>query len=170
MSIEPIPPAMLSAFAAHLIFAVTSVWLVVIDLKEHRLPNRIVAWASCVILVLLITSSGNAAAAQISEPWAGLIRAIIAGAAYVFVFFLLWFFAPNSLGAGDVKLAPLIGLMAGWSGVWVAALWVPLMIGVIGSVAGVVHRLRGRNHFAFGPVLLGACWLGILLAGVGWIW
>lgn len=166
---ETVTPALLSLVAAYLVFAVVSVWLVVIDLKEHRLPNRIVAFGAGAIFVLLITSSVFAAASQNSQSTGMLLTAVVAGVLYGIVFLILWYFAPTSMGAGDVKLAPLIGLMAGWSGLWVAVLWVPLLIGVIGGVAGLVSRARHRKFFAFGPVMIAACWLGILLAGVGWI-
>ena len=166
---EPVTPALLWALAAHLVFAATSIWLVVVDLREHRLPNRIVAWSTGGILALFIASSAINAASEAAQPWNKLLVSVLSGVGYGLVFFLLWFFAPRALGAGDVKLAPLIGLMAGWSGLWVAALWVPLFIGVIGGIAGLVGRTKRQEFFAFGPVLIGACWLAALLAGVGWI-
>lgn len=166
---EPVTPALLWALAAHVVFAATSIWLVVVDLREHRLPNRIVAWGTGGVLVLFVASSAIAAVSGATQPWNELLVSVLSGVGYGLVFLLLWFFAPQALGAGDVKLAPLIGLIAGWSGLWVAVCWVPLFIGVTGGIVGLVSRARQREFFAFGPVLIGACWLGVLLARVGLI-
>lgn len=168
--IGSVSPALLCALAAYLVFVATSVPLVIVDLREHRLPNRLVFWGTGLVLALLVLSSAFGAAEPFDDrPWGKLHTAVIACALYGLFFFLLWFFAPQAVGAGDVKLAPLIGLVAGWSGLWVAALWVPLLIGVLGGIAGLVTRAKRRDVFAFGPVLIGACWLGVLFAGVGWI-
>ncbi len=97
---EPVTPALLWALAAHLVFAATSIWLVVVDLREHRLPNRIVAWSTGGILALFIASSAINAASEAAQPWNKLLVSVLSGVGYGLVFFLLWFFAPRALGAG----------------------------------------------------------------------
>lgn len=167
--LEAVTPASLCALAAHLVFAAVSVRLVVVDLREHRLPNRTVAGGTLSVAALLLAAALAANASPESGGlWRSLGSAAIAGLAYGLGFFVLWWVSPTAVGAGDVKLAPLVGLVAGWSGPWVAALWVPLGIGVIGCIAGLISRARQRGSFAFGPVMIAACWVGVLLAGVGW--
>lgn len=161
-------PALLCVLAAHLVFAAASVWLVIVDLREHRLPNRVVLGGTVAVFALLVFGAFLAGASPEAEAlWGNLRTGVIAALVYALAFFVMWWVAQNSVGAGDVKLAPLIGLIAGWSGVWTAALWVPLGIGVIGCIAALISRARRRHAFAFGPVMLAACWVGVLLTGVG---
>jgi leader peptidase (prepilin peptidase)/N-methyltransferase len=149
--------------AAHLAFAVATVHLVSVDLREQRLPNRPVAWTSGAVFALLLLAAG------LGDEWSRIGPAAGAAVGYGVVFLLLWLVAPHALGAGDVKLAPVIGLTAGWAGVWVAALWVPLLLAVLAGGAAIAARARGRTRLAFGPVMLAACWLALIFAGVGWV-
>lgn len=143
---------------AFAVFGVVSLWLVLVDLREHRLPNTIVGWGSLAIAGL---SVGAALFAWNEQGLAILRRSIIAACCYGAVLLLFWLLAPGSIGAGDVKLAPLVGLMAGWAGTAVAVLWVPLAIAGLAGIAAVLSLARKRKQFAFGPVLIAACWLGI---------
>ena len=147
--------------AAFVVFGVVSLWLVVVDLREHRLPNVIVGWGSLAVAGLL---AGAAFFAGNEQGWAILRRCLIAACCYGAVFLLLWLLAPSSLGAGDVKLAPLIGLMAGWAGTLAAVLLVPLAIAGLAGIAGALSVVRKRKRLAFGPVLILACWLGMGLS------
>lgn len=163
-------PALVCAIAAHLVFAAASVQLVRVDLAERRLPNRVLLWAGAAILSLFLAST--VLAALDGNETAGSSRlfvSLIAAASYGIVAFCAWWVAPTAVGAGDVKLAPVIGLMAGWAGPWTAGLWVPIFICALGAVVGLVQRARRRADFAFGPVMIAAAWIGIALAGVGWI-
>lgn len=144
--------------AAFAVFAVFSGWLTVIDLREHRLPNPLLAWGTASVVALLC---GAAWSATDGAGWAILRRSLIAAGCYGLVFLLLWFITPAALGAGDVKLSPLIGLVAGWVSIEVAVLWVPLAIAMGAGLAGAVTHARKRKRFAFGPVLIAACWLGV---------
>ncbi len=162
-------PALLCDVAAHAVFAAVGGALVIFDLRAHRLPNKLLAWGTCGTLALLVLCSVLTGETEASRSWIPLLGAVGAGVLYGGVLLVSWYAAPAAVGAGDVKLAPLIGLMSGWSGLWIAGLWVPLFIGVFGIAAGLASRARGRADFAFGPVMIGACWLGIILSGVGWI-
>jgi len=142
-------------------FAGTALVLIRIDMREHRIPNRIVLPATTVLAVLL---TGAAAA---SGAWADLTRAG-AGAVLLGAFYLaLWGVGRGrGMGGGDVKLAVLVGLFLGWHG------WIALAIGaaaafVIGGAASAVliasGRATRRTRIAFAPfMLLGAC-IGPLL-------
>lgn len=93
--------------------------------------------------------------------WGRLGIAALTAAGYGLAAWLLWRFAGGGLGAGDVKLAPLIGLYAGWAGGPTGYFTVPILIGILGTAAAILAKLRKREEFAFGPVMLLALWLGI---------
>lgn len=144
--------------AAFAVFAVLSGWLTVIDLREHRLPNPLLAWGTASVVALLCGAAWSAAD---EACWAILRRSLISAGCYGLVCVLLWFITPAALGAGDVKLSPLVGFVAGWVSIEVAVLWVPLAIAMGAGLAGAVTLARKRKRFAFGPVLIAACWLGV---------
>ncbi len=88
-------------------------------------------------------------------------------------------FAQEAMGFGDVKLAALLGCLAGPAGM----LWTVVVASLLGSLVGVFqYVVTGRRHLPFGPFLiLGAAagvfareplqallsWYGRLLAGGG---
>lgn len=136
-------------------FAIASVWLAIVDVREHRLPNRLLAWSTGSVALLLAVSAG------LSGMWPRFGWAILSSCIYGVVMLCLWRIGNGALGAGDVKLAPLIGIVAGWFGLWAAVLWVPLAIALVGVVAGLAARRMGRRDFAFGPSMLLGCCLGL---------
>lgn len=151
--------ASVCAVAAYAVFAVASARLAVVDLRERRLPNRWLAWATAAVAALLL------AAAALGGEWSRLWWAFGAGAVYGVGFALLWCAAPRGLGGGDAKLAPLAGIAVGWIGPGAAFAWTPIGIALCGGIAGAWTLLRGRRELAYGPVILTGAWLGIL-AGV----
>lgn len=140
---------------AFALFAAASARLIVVDLREHRLPNRLLAWSSGLVGGLLVL------AASLGGEWGRLGSAILAAAVYGVAMLGLRLLGRGALGAGDVKLAPLVGAVSAWVDPWAAMLWTPLLIAVIGTVAGAVARRRRRVELAFGPVMLAGCWLGL---------
>ncbi|KAA9110954.1 prepilin peptidase [Microbacterium rhizomatis] len=153
-------PAILVIFA-FAVFAVLGVVLAVIDIRTHRLPNRLVLPGYPVAIALFTT------ACVAGAPWLSLLRAVIAMGA-LFGFYLgLRLLSRSGLGGGDVKLAGLIGLHLGWLG------WAELAIGavaafVLGGLYAVslltVGRADRRTRVAFGPWMLVGAWIGILLS------
>ncbi len=152
--------------AAFAYLAVVSVILAAIDLREHRLPNRIVLPSYLVGIGLL------GSAVLFGAPATSLVRGA-AGMAGLFAFYLLLrAVSRRGLGGGDVKLAGVLGLYLGWVG-WDALALGALAGFVLGGAAGVVLILARRadrtTPLPFGPAMLGGAWLGIatgLLAGV----
>ena len=146
------------AAAAFVSLAVVSAILWVIDVRTHRLPNRVVLPGYAVGIVLLAV-----AAALAADP-ARLVRALVGMLLLFAGYFALRFASPTSLGGGDVKLAGLLGLYLGWLG------WEPLLVAtaaafVIGGVHAVIllARRRGnrRTRIPFGPALIGGAWVAI---------
>ncbi|MBU4465057.1 MAG: A24 family peptidase [Actinobacteria bacterium] len=161
MVTEIAPPGwpLVFVLVAHGYFAAISVILCLIDVRTHRLPNRIVLPVYPVALVLL-TSACVAGA-----PWASLLRAVIGGAALLAFYTLLRVVSRRGMGGGDVKLAGIVGIYLGWAG------WGSLVVGavsafVIGGLAGamliVTRRATRRTAIPFGPFLLAGAWIGIL--------
>lgn len=150
--------ALIVAYAG---FAVLSVVLGVIDLRTHRLPNRLILPAYPVAVLLLGT------AALVRDDAAALARALLAGAVLFAFYLLLRLVQPGGVGGGDVKLAGLIGILLGFAG-W-DALVVGLFAGFLGgglySVAAIAARRADRHTaVAFGPWMLLGAWVGLLAA------
>ena len=73
------------------------------------------------------------------------------------VFVVIFIVGRGSMGAGDVKLAGVIGLMTGVPAIW-TALASGIVLGGIAAIGLIVSRRGGRNaYMAYGPYLaLGA--------------
>lgn len=145
----------------HLALLGVGVWLIVIDVREHRLPNRIVLPVFAALLLLLVIealSTGTGAA---------LLRAalsmLVLGGFYV----VLRAVSGGGVGGGDVKLAAVIGLLLGWHG------WQALAVGaasafVLGALYALVlmalRRAQRSTRIAFGPWMIVGAVLGIAAA------
>lgn len=146
-----------AAFAA---FAVIGVALAIIDIRSHRLPNRLVASVGVTGLVLLV------AAALTGSRTDALIRALLAALALFAAYLVLRMLSAGGVGGGDVKLAAVIGLYLGWLG-WGSVLVGTLAGFVLGGVfaAGMLltrHADR-RTAIPFGPWMLAGAWVAIAL-------
>jgi leader peptidase (prepilin peptidase)/N-methyltransferase len=123
--------------------AATTPELARIDLREHRLPDRMTLPGIGVGVVAVAIES----VATRTVPWVP----IIAAGALVVVFFGLAL--GGGMGLGDVKLVAVIGLASPTLGIAVMA---PLAAFVLGGLVSVVVLLRrGRGaRIPFGPFLL----------------
>lgn len=144
----------------YLSFAAFSITLSAIDIRHHRLPNSIVLWAG--LQSLCCVTVGFAAAGM----WGELLRALISGLALGVGYLVIQLCKPHSFGGGDVKLAPVIGLVLGVSG------WSAVAIGTVAAILGaalwgllLLLRERGGT-LAFGPWMLAGAWVGILTSPV----
>ena len=129
--------------------------LVRIDLREHRLPNRIVRAGH-----RRRARGGRPSWAVTGEPPLVPLVAALATAGLLALLGL-----GGGIGMGDVKLAALIGLASPTIAIALAA---PLAAFLLGGVAASIVLVRGllagrgrearRAHLAFGPyLLLGYC-------------
>lgn len=158
-------PAVYWPAAGWLLFL--GVTLSIIDLRHHRLPDRLTLPGLPVLMVTLLLPA-------ITEGrWDAWGRAL-AGAAVLYGIYLLgWLFA--GMGYGDVKLAPTVGAIAAWLG-WehlavglVASLAVAVVAGAVASGVKATRVQRGQRWsslrsmpLAFGP----AMFVGTLVAVV----
>ncbi|QAY69963.1 prepilin peptidase [Xylanimonas protaetiae] len=126
----------------------------VVDARTHRLPDAVTLPA------LALTAGLLALAAAAGGDGGRLVRALAGGAVLGGAYLLLHLAQRRGLGLGDVKLAVLLGLPAGWAG-WDAVWWtgvLPFLLGGLAAVALVVaRRATLATAIAFGPwMLLGA--------------
>nr|WP_315267215.1 A24 family peptidase [Microbacterium lemovicicum] len=160
------PPDALAGVAVLLSYAwlaAASVVLTAVDVRTHRLPDRVVLPGYAVGIVLF------AIAAALTNDPGPLLRAVVAGAALFTGFLLLRVVSPAGLGGGDVKLAGVLGLFLGRIG-WDAVLTGLVVAFLIGGVSALVllalRRARRSTALPFGPFLLAGAWCGILTAVV----
>jgi len=120
-----------------------------VDLRWHRLPDRLTlpgALAVAVAVVLAAWLDGDAS----------LARDAVAGAAVVAgVLLLVHIVSPAGMGFGDVKFGLPLGLALGATAVTsaVVALLVAMVAGAVAGLALLVRHRDRRRPFPFGPCL-----------------
>ncbi|CAG7601109.1 prepilin peptidase [Leucobacter soli] len=147
---------------AYFWFAAAGIALTVIDVEHHRLPDSIVGPAFIVVGVAL------AAAALLSADgpeWPRLIWAAVGAAGLFLLYLIIVMVTPNGMGGGDLKLAPVTGIVMGFIG------WGALAVGAfagfaLGAVFGIcliiMGRAKRRSPIPFGPFMLLGAWIGII--------
>ncbi len=153
------------ALPALLYVAAAGVALALIDLDHHRLPDAIVLPSYPVLVALLAL-----AALRTDDP--PVARALLSAGIWLALYGGLWLgSAGRGMGAGDVKLSGLLGLLLGWLG------WGPSVLGlfagfVVGSVVGVAllcsGRVTRRARIAHGPFMLVGAALGVFVGPPLW--
>lgn len=132
--------------------------LVLVDALTTWLPKSLHYFTAATMLAGLV---GLAVV-----EWPAAVAAILGGAAAFGVFHLIWRLG-TGLGYGDVRLAVLIGAVAGPLGIgfWLTAMTAGVIIGAVWAIVHVVRR-RGNpalpQHFPYGPAL----WLGPFAAAL----
>ncbi|MGD9528510.1 prepilin peptidase [Pseudonocardia sp.] len=138
----------------HLILAVLP--LAAVDAITGKLPRRQVLatyppTAAVVVIAALLTDQ------------TALLRAV-AGAALLWTFFLLLALL-GGLGAGDVRLAPVLGAHLGYAGLHTLALGTAaaFILGSLLAVTMIASRQRPPSRaIPFGPPLLAGCVLALI--------
>nr|WP_062333851.1 A24 family peptidase [Herbidospora sakaeratensis] len=141
-----IPALLLAAWAG--------VVLTITDLRTWRLPDVVTLPAYPVLLLALV-------------PTGRLLVATACGLAMAGIYLILWFGRPSGIGFGDVKLAGLVGLVAGAVSVDAA-----IIAGVGGQLLGglwalgllITRKGTRTSEFPFGPAMIAGA-LAALLAG-----
>lgn len=126
--------------------------IAVIDLEHRLVPNVLI------LLGLLLAASLSLLATRHGSPWlAGVpgLSSAVAGAALGGGLFLLLALARrDALGAGDVKLAVLIGMLTGFPRV-VQALVMGILLGGLAAALLLLFRWRGRkDYIPYAPYLV----------------
>ena len=139
----------LGSYLLYFLWCALRLWR--IDVREHRLPHRILiplAIATYTALPVSLLFAGRPA-----DIW----RMIGAGLALWFCYGLLRILSFGALGRGDVKLAGILGGVLGYLS-W--ALVTFLAGGLVSLALVLFTKARGSTRIAFGPFML----LGALVA------
>jgi leader peptidase (prepilin peptidase)/N-methyltransferase len=161
-------PANVTHLAPWGIFAVDAAALAVLAFTfavdfEHRLILDVSIYPAVVGLLLVALLFDHKAFAGM------LFGVVVCGGLFALLYGLGWvLYRQEALGFGDVKLAVLIGLVAGWPGS-LTALLLASLLGVAGSmlVLGLGTATR-RTFIPFGIFLVGGAVLALLLAPPYW--
>ncbi len=145
-----------------LLWIIVGTCLSAIDIRQHRLPNRIVL-PMYPVLVLALGLTG-----MLSGNWP-LVRTLMCATMWLAVIGLVWLVSGGkAMGFGDVKLAPLLGATLGWVS-WDAAIlglmscW--LIAGLWALALLVSRRVSLGSAIAFGPFMFLGLAIGIALGG-----
>ncbi len=128
------------------IYATFLLTVLVIDLEHRRVLNKMVLPGAVAALALSFLPGAP-------TPWQALLGGIIGFA----LFLVIALIGRGAMGAGDVKLAGLIGLMVGYPNV-IPALVMGIVLGGAAALALLLSRRAGRKStMAYAPYLaLGA--------------
>lgn len=146
-------------------FVGLSMALVVTDLEELRIVDRL-NFRGTLLLAIALT----AVALALGESGA-LVRAFLGGLAYFGGSLVMWLLVRGrGFGAGDVKLAPQLGLFTAYIS-WGTLGWAVFATAVIGGVVGIGMVLAGaarmKTEMPYGPPMVIGAWLAVILAGAG---
>ena len=144
--------------------AAAGVALAVIDVREHRLPDRLTL-PSYPAAVALLGGGGL----LLPDGGSHLVHALAGLAAAGAFFLLLAFIRPGDIGWGDVKLSGLLGFYLGWFG---AGALLAGMAGafVLAAVTGLALIAAGRatrkSHLPFGPFMIASALAAVALGAL----
>ena len=144
----PSPSEALALIPALYLLAVT--WpLTVIDLREHRLPNRLVLPTYPIALLSQLVAS------MVSMDWARFLFAVLCALCVLIIGILANYF--DVLGMGDVKLAGALALILGYFSIYLPMVAIGfafvLAFGVI-IVLMVKGKVKIGTSIPLGPYLL----------------
>jgi leader peptidase (prepilin peptidase)/N-methyltransferase len=133
-------------------FAVTTIPLMVVDMRERRLPNKITIPGFLVSLVGLV----------LSFDWPRVAIALVVSALLFLVGTAIsirgW------IGMGDVKLVAGLSILLAWFGlslVWQAIFASVVLAGLVVAFGLLAKKITTRSTIALGPYLLVGFWLVI---------
>lgn len=139
--------------------AVITAALAFIDVAVHRLPDRLTLPA------IAVTITGLTGTALLHDEHFRLLIGVLSALTMVVVYLSLSLI-PHGYGVGDVKLAPVVGLTAGWYGfsaTIAATLIAFLLAGLTATVLMLLGRHR-RSRVPHGPFMLIGAYIVILVA------
>ncbi|HEU5159756.1 MAG TPA: A24 family peptidase [Streptosporangiaceae bacterium] len=149
-----------AALPAYLYLGVVGVVLAFIDVAMRRLPDPLTLPSYAVGAALL-----GVAAATTGDGGTRYLHALAGMGALLAFYAVQWFFLPNQIGLGDVKLAGVLGLYLGWLGLDALLLGV-FAIHLLGGLYAVAllaaRRADLKATIPFGPFMLAGTLVAIL--------
>jgi leader peptidase (prepilin peptidase)/N-methyltransferase len=126
--------------------------LVAITDLRYRLVLNVMVYPAMVVTLFL----------RLMPPGEGMVTTLVGGAIGLALFLLTALLRPGGLGAGDVKLATLIGLILGFPKVlWALALGI-----VAGGIAAILllltHRGELKSQIPYAPFLCSGAIVALL--------
>jgi len=134
--------------------------LTVIDLREHRLPNRLVLPAFPVALLAQLIAT------TISADWARQLFALLIALAVALIGLAANYI--DALGMGDVKLATVIALTLGYFNPWLPVIAIGIAFLLAFAVVIVLitlGKVKIGSSIPLGPYLL----VSFIGASVSWL-
>ena len=134
-------------------FAVATIPLVVYDIRERRLPNKITVPGLIVTITCL----------ALTLEWSKFLMAL--GVSAVLFAAGLLLSIKGWIGMGDVKLFASLSLLLAWFDpalVWQASLWAFGIAGAIVVIGFVARKITARSTIALGPYLLLGFWVVVI--------
>lgn len=139
--------------------ALASVPLAAIDLAEHRLPTPLI-WSSCLATFALFLLT-----ATVDRHGQGLLRGTVGMVALPAAYLVMALLSRGGFGAGDIRLAALVGLALGWQSWTAVATGTVIALGcagMAGLVAITLGRLSRRSPIPYGPAMLAGTFTVVL--------
>jgi leader peptidase (prepilin peptidase)/N-methyltransferase len=150
-------------------FAITAFWscvfliIIFIDWEHQLILNRLTYPAAVLALAVLAVDSLLPEAGILGNlrfvPQPSILSGVIAGAIGFVFFLIVRLINPRGIGMGDIKLAGLIGLVAGFP-LGIVALFIGIFIGGLVAIVILALRIKGRKDvisygtfLAIGPII-----------------
>ena len=134
--------------------------LVLVDLRERRLPDPLTLGGAASVLALLLARSA------LTGDAGPTVRGLLGAAAMSGVLLAFHLASPRGMGFGDVKLGLLLGLVVGAHSLDLVLVAL-LLAGLLGAVGGLALMVRHRRRdvtLPFGPYLAAGAALALVLA------
>ena len=126
--------------------------VMVIDFEHRRVLNIMLAPAAVAALLLSLRPGGP-----------GIVSATLGGLAGFALFAVIALLGRGKMGAGDVKLAGVIGLMTGYPAAFTALL-LGVIFGGLAALALVLARRAGlKSYIAYAPYLCVGAWVVLVM-------
>jgi leader peptidase (prepilin peptidase)/N-methyltransferase len=150
-----------AALPAYLYLGAVGVVLAFIDVAIRRLPDPLTLPSYPVAAVLL-----GIAAAVTPHGGTRYLHALAGMGALLAFYAVQWYFMPNQIGLGDVKLAGVLGLYLGWlglDGIVLGVFAIHLLGGVYAAALLAARRADRKATIPFGPFMLAGTLVAILV-------
>jgi leader peptidase (prepilin peptidase)/N-methyltransferase len=152
---------------AYLVFAGVTLTLVITDVDEKLIPNKVLFPGGAAAIVLLVIEAAVSGRLDRVGP------SFLAGAGYYLVFFGVHLLNREGFGMGDVKLAFLLGFFTMFDSlrIFLLSVFFTGFIGGLPAIALLLTRRVGPKYaLPYGPAMVLGAWAAIAFGEpfLGW--